>query len=243
MTQNLIASAMRSGRLLQSPTSYTWGPKGQNCQIKILEGSKSHPMEIRPNLKAALLRFRLPSSPRYLWVDALYVDQANQEEKSTRVSMMFRIFDTADNEWISLSALIRRPWFSRRWIIQEIALAKKATVYCGRECVEWEESANAISLLVHSKENVQQLLRKSSDYCNHPDCHGDVSQSAAARLIDASDNMFRKSEQGQILERLLSLEELMSSLSAFEASDPRDVLYAILWLARDARPGFKSGKS
>ncbi|KAL2364258.1 hypothetical protein RJZ56_002828 [Blastomyces dermatitidis] len=229
MTQNLIASAMGSGRLLQSPTSYTWGPKGQNCQIKILEGSKSHPMEIRPNLKAALLRFRLPSSPRYLWVDALYVDQANQEEKSTRVSMMFRIFDTADNV--------------RRWIIQEIALAKKATVYCGRECVEWEESANAISLLVHSKENVQQLLRKSSDYCNHPDCHGDVSQSAAARLIDASDNMFRKSEQGQILERLLSLEELMSSLSAFEASDPRDVLYAILWLARDARPGFKSGKS
>ncbi|PGH02631.1 hypothetical protein GX51_04514 [Blastomyces parvus] len=261
--------------------SYTWGPKGQKCQIKILEGSESHPMEIRPNLKSALLRFRLPNSHRYLWVDALCVDQANQEEKSTQVSMMFRIFDTADNvcvwlgedadesaramefirsrlkpdefdksvedpsllkEWIALSALIRRPWFSRRWIIQEIALAKKATVYCGGECVEWEEFANAISLLVHSKENFRQLLRKSSDYCNHPDCLGDVSQSAAARLIDASDNMFRKSEQGQILERLLSLEELMSSLSAFEASDPRDVLYAILWLARDARPGFKSGK-
>ncbi|PGH31879.1 hypothetical protein GX50_05314 [[Emmonsia] crescens] len=258
--------------------SYTWGPRGQSCQIKILEGSESHAMEIRPNLKAALLRFRLPELHKYLWVDALCVDQANQEEKSTQVSMMFRIFATADNvcvwlgeeadesaramefirnrlkpdefdksvedpsllkEWVALSALIRRPWFSRRWIIQEIALAKEATVYCGEEYVEWEEFANAVSLLVHSKENVQQLLRKSLDYRNHPDCLGDVSQSAAARLIHASDNMFRKSETGHILERLLSLEELMSSLSAFEASDPRDVLYAILWLARDARPGFR----
>lgn len=260
--------------------SYTWGPKGQNCQIKILQGSESHPMEIRPNLKAALLRFRQPNSHRYLWVDALCVDQANQEEKSIQVSMMFRIFDAADNvrvwlgeeadestramefirsrlkpdefdkavedpsllrEWVALSGLIRRPWFSRRWIIQEIALAKKATVYCGGACVEWEEFANAVSLLVHSKENVRQLLRRSSEYCNHPDYLGDVSQSAAARLIDTSDNMFRKSEKGQILERLLSLEELMSTLSAFEASDPRDVLYAVLWLARDARPGFRSG--
>ncbi|OAX82494.1 hypothetical protein ACJ72_03149 [Emergomyces africanus] len=258
--------------------SYTWGAKGQHCQIKILESGESHSMEIRPNLKAALLCFRLPSAHRHLWVDALCVDQAHQEEKSAQVSMMFRIFDTANTvcvwlgeeadestramkfiqnnlkpdefdksvedpsllkEWLALSALIRRPWFSRRWIIQEIALAKKATVYCGCAHLDWEEFANAVSLLVHSKENVQQLLRKSSEYCDHPDCFGDVSQSAAARLIEASDNMFRKSEKGHILERLLSLEELMSSLSAFEASDPRDVLYAILWLARDARPGFR----
>ncbi|ODH50421.1 hypothetical protein GX48_03382 [Paracoccidioides brasiliensis] len=258
--------------------SYTWGPKGENCHIKILEADESHAMEIRPNLKAALLRFRLPRSHRYLWVDALCVDQDNQEEKSTQVSMMFRIFDTAESvcvwlgeeadgsaramefircrlkpdnfdklvedqslseEWVALCALIRRPWFSRRWIIQEIALAKKATVFCGGSNVDWEEFADAVSLLVHSKENVRRLLRKSKDYSDHPDYLGDVSESAAARLIDASDNMFRKSEKGQILERLLSLEELMSSLSAFEASDARDVLYAILWLARDARPGFK----
>lgn len=38
------------------------------------------------------------------------------------------------------------------------------------------------------------------------------------------------------MEHLFSLEAVMSSMSAFEASDPHDMLYAVLWLANDAHP-------
>ena len=41
-----------------------------------------------------------------------------------------------------------------------------------------------------------------------------------------------------IMEHMLTLEALMSMLSAFEASDPHDTVYAILWMAQDARPIF-----
>src|SRR2546423_15362463 len=34
-------------------------------------------------------------------------------------------------EWAALSALMARPWFSRRWVGQENALAKDATLHCG----------------------------------------------------------------------------------------------------------------
>ena len=34
--------------------------------------------------------------------------------------------------WKALFSLIMRPWFSRRWIVQEIALAKDGLIYCKR---------------------------------------------------------------------------------------------------------------
>jgi hypothetical protein len=35
------------------------------------------------------------------------------------------------SKWQSLLLLMQRPWFSRRWVVQEIALARAATIYCG----------------------------------------------------------------------------------------------------------------
>jgi hypothetical protein len=32
-----------------------------------------------------------------------------------------------------------RPWFTRRWVIQEVAFARMATVHCGSESMDWAE--------------------------------------------------------------------------------------------------------
>jgi hypothetical protein len=32
--------------------------------------------------------------------------------------------------WKALAALMSRPWFSRRWVVQEVSLARFATVHC-----------------------------------------------------------------------------------------------------------------
>lgn len=37
-----------------------------------------------------------------------------------------------------IAALLRRPWFHRVWVLQEIALARAAVVVCGAEEVGWE---------------------------------------------------------------------------------------------------------
>ena len=143
--------------------------------------------------------------------------------------------DTSE-KWAALSNLMRRPWFSRRWIVQEIALAKTATLHCGESSVSWRDFADAISLFNSKSPEIRQLFRKSTMFKNPLDYLGDVTELGAIRLVHACDNIFRKSDDGVIMEHMLSLEALISSLSAFEATDPHDTIYAVLYLAHDARP-------
>ena len=141
-------------------------------------------------------------------------------------------------EWAALSSLMRRPWFSRRWVVQEIALAARATLYCGDAYVDWADFADAVSLF-EAVESENHTISKSimmSDLFNHiPDFLGEIKFLGATRLVDATSNLFRKSKNGQVLERLLSLEALISNLSAFQASRPHDIIYAVLNLAKGMR--------
>ena len=34
-------------------------------------------------------------------------------------------------EWVALAHLLERPWFTRTWVIQEVALATRAEIVCG----------------------------------------------------------------------------------------------------------------
>jgi hypothetical protein len=36
-----------------------------------------------------------------------------------------------------IQALLKRPWFQRLWIIQEVALASKVTMFCGHSSIDW----------------------------------------------------------------------------------------------------------
>lgn len=142
------------------------------------------------------------------------------------------------HEWLALSKLMRRPWFSRRWIIQEIALARTATLHCGSDWLPWEVFAEAVMLFTWGQTKVYSTLRTAGD-CSASSL-GDLRESAAARLIQAQDNIFRKSKDGQLLEKLMSLEDLLCRFSASEALNPRDSIYALLSIARDARAGFST---
>jgi hypothetical protein len=56
----------------------------------------------------------------------------------------------------------------------------------------------------------------------------------ATTLVDATSSLFRRAEDGKVQQRLVSLEVLVSSqFLAFEASEPRDTIYAVLSLAKD----------
>ncbi|KAF2159539.1 hypothetical protein M409DRAFT_60751 [Zasmidium cellare ATCC 36951] len=214
--------------------SYHRGHKDNATKfIKILAWSQSYFIRIKTNLDCALRHLRDEREPRFFWVDALCINQADDDEKTVQILQMSLIYSRAK------SVAMRRPWFNRRWIIQEIALAKEATRYCGED-VSWRDFADVISLFAYKKYELRQLFRESAAHRNHPDYLGDLSELGAVRLVFASDNLFRKSEQGKIMEHLFSLEAVMSSMSAFEASDPHDILYAVLWLANDAHPVAKN---
>jgi hypothetical protein len=132
--------------------------------------------------------------------------------------------------WLAFVELMRNRWFSRRWVVQELALAKEATVHYGREVMQWTDFADAVALFVTKHDQINMLLKRHS---TDPDPIGDMRALGANALVEASSNLFRKSNDGKILERLLSLEVLVSTLLAFEAKDPRDIVYAVLSIAND----------
>jgi hypothetical protein len=149
-------------------------------------------------------------------------------------------------DWNAFFELARRPWFGRRWIVQEIAVARQAELLCGDDSVKWEEFADAISLFASNSEYIRQLFNKLEQFQFHPDVVGEVSESAANRLVEATSTMLRKTEDGTISEHMLSLEAIITTLPGFTPSDPHDDIFAVLWLSYDGvqnRPEFPLGNT
>ena len=149
--------------------SYVWGSLDEpKTNISIRKDRKLFNFPVLPNLRSALLRLRKADEDRTIWVDALCINQADNEERSSQVPMMGDIYRSADcviiwlgeeaensgmalqfiqritdlakfdlaikddsctQEWFALSRLMNRPWFTRRWVVQELALATQANIY------------------------------------------------------------------------------------------------------------------
>jgi hypothetical protein len=54
-----------------------------------------HYFQITTNLHAALLRFRNPFVNRYLWLDAICINQEDREEKAQQIQLMYKIYSLA----------------------------------------------------------------------------------------------------------------------------------------------------
>ncbi|KAH7360944.1 heterokaryon incompatibility, partial [Rhexocercosporidium sp. MPI-PUGE-AT-0058] len=68
--------------------SYCWGNPTSTWPI-YLNGKV---LSIRVDLAQALPRYRFQSGNRFIWADAICVDQTNLAERSYRVSMMNNIY-------------------------------------------------------------------------------------------------------------------------------------------------------
>lgn len=142
-------------------------------------------------------------------------------------------------QWHAFINLMKRPWFSRRWVVQEIALSPSGgTLYCGKDAVSWSDFADAVSLFVEVESATHRLsdVMKRNEFFGHmSEFFGDVSSLGAALLVDATSNLFRNSQTGE-RKPLSTLEYLVSRLSVFEASQPRDTIYALLAISKDTTP-------
>jgi hypothetical protein len=104
----------------------------------------------------------------------------------------------------------------------------------------WLEFADAVALFMTKYDKIRRAFPRPNDYTlsRNNDDHYISSLEARAlganALVTTTSNLFRRSNEGRILQRLLSLEMLVSSmLLAFEASDPKDTVFAVLQIAKD----------
>jgi len=107
-----------------------------------------------------------------------------------------------------LQSLLHRPWFRRVWILQEVANARAASVYCGTKSVRARFFALA-PLFMDIK----------------PDSH-------CQAVLDIMPGPSRKDSWWS---QSRDLYALLSKFASAEAHDPRDMVYALLGISSDAR--------
>lgn len=98
----LIESLLGEDEGLQyEALSYTWGESGGESFAITLHAKKK---SVTENLYLALHRLRKTGEDRWLWVDALCIDQENPKEKTHQVSHMRHIYEKADRVlvWLGL---------------------------------------------------------------------------------------------------------------------------------------------
>jgi hypothetical protein len=116
------------------------------------------------------------------------------------------------NSWAykAFAALLRREWFTRVWIIQELAVSKEPKVMCGDFRFSWDMLFNAVEqayeMTLPIWDNSKKIQR--------------MYELAGMRLT------IREGQMQPLLSLLLLARE-------FKSTDPRDKVYALCGLAND----------
>ena len=130
--------------------------------------------------------------------------------------------------FLQLANLMGNPWFRRRWCVQEILLAKTATIHCGYRVMSWMDFVDTVCLLRSRWIDIQHRLEGQTRHrVGHAHLIG------AVALVEASAKISRRTPNGDVIERLMDLETLLSMLPTFEVTFLHDAIYALYYLARD----------
>lgn len=144
--------------------SYTWadenGDATKCCSLEI--GSHGLLLPITRNCDAVLRRVQKYTNR--VWIDAVCINQNDIQERAKQVDLMSMIYTGASRTFAYLGeatddsdSVLRnlavgtwtpphllepffgRPYFSRVWVVQEIALSQHIIMMCGETCEKWTD--------------------------------------------------------------------------------------------------------
>jgi hypothetical protein len=123
-------------------------------------------------------------------------------------------------EWKALFKLSQRPWWSRVWTVQELAVAKTAVVGCGQKWIPWSDFTNAafhISMRAWDVGPEYMVVGPNGSPLSH-----------LVVMLEGA----RSRPTGRIYN---TLPELLQATRDRRAKDPRDRVYALLGLVQSEK--------
>jgi hypothetical protein len=265
--------------------SYTWGDAAKVRPI-LLNGSC---WGVTENLEIALRHLRRETELRTLWVDALSINQGDDQEKAEQVPRMRDIFASATTvlawtgessedsdaaiaairrvgrcvmmsrkriprirvtahdlrrigvdplalNWAALWSFLERPFWSRIWVVQEMAACgsvvglpseSKCIIGCGSLWVHkhlYDATCALLAAIARSPFPAEQILHLDEPF-----------RSLAVRGRPAGLTMFGMlAHFGTGFDDAQNINYLLHRTGPFKATNPRDKVYALLGLAREA---------
>ncbi|KAK3940221.1 hypothetical protein QBC46DRAFT_435294 [Diplogelasinospora grovesii] len=200
-------------------------PKYEALSYRWHDSSSAHAITCRDralvvtdSCKKALEHLR--SRDGRLWVDSICIDQNDSKEKSHQVQLMAdigvclaEISQAAPYAWELSRATgdgqAIQDWFSRIWILQEVALAQDVLVYCGNQTVPWK----ACEILLRA-------LQKQSQF--------PVTWRYAGNLVTFRKWFRKRRDLGGV-----DIAHALVQARSCHSSDPRDKVYALFGVCRD----------
>ena len=123
--------------------SYTWGDENETQTVVFEDDEPFVPTkrQIRRNLWSFLRILRHSEKSRYLWADAICIDQDDVQEKNKQVSMMGRVFHKADRVLVWLGEAekgfdtLLNTMLATHWARSRRATSTELEMY--RTCAEY----------------------------------------------------------------------------------------------------------
>jgi hypothetical protein len=138
--------------------------------------------------------------------------------------------DQAHPKWTAMCELLYRPWFRRVWIIQEILCAQHAIFACGADFME----ANTFLLIINAMIEADALPKILSFHADKSDSTNGAKRTTIQQLdfmVQARNRSINPLTGTDFRGNLL---DYLSQTRWANATNPRDKIYGILSLAKDA---------
>ena len=122
-------------------------------------------------------------------------------------------------KWCAVVEMLLKPWWTRVWVIQELASARRVILQCGKLNLSWAKMALAIEILLswHPSLTGMKLLR-------------DLYLTEERAIIRAASISFIRTSFR--LEKKVDFEKLIELSLLSQCKDPRDKVYALLGLTQ-----------
>lgn len=129
---------------------------------------------------------------------------------------------TTHASWAALWEILLRPWFRRVWIIQEIVVCNDSCLMCGEEIIRGEEFFTAFEIMA-TNQNIGNVFLFSATAANRE------------RLTTSNLYEMRRSYR---YSHERSIHHFLTNSGKFEATDPRDKIFALVGLSDNVDNSF-----
>ncbi|KAJ9613239.1 hypothetical protein H2200_003181 [Cladophialophora chaetospira] len=253
-----LRGTLRTYPLNESPfysaVSYKWG-EFQAMKNELLDEPQHEPLEVitindvkvyfeRRNLVDMLRDLRDIDATRLLWIDVICINQDDVLERNAQVGNMASIYSQADcvviwlsHRWMQrllfrhmskvveqltfeawddayqeeLVDLYRHEYWTRTWIIQEVTLARRVEIQNGDACLPLG------------------LLARFGEICRSK-LEGRVFEEESP-----PEKLFAERQARVETSYSTELAQILSKYKHFKCTDPRDQVYALLFLHQKAK--------
>ncbi|CZR68417.1 uncharacterized protein PAC_18316 [Phialocephala subalpina] len=141
--------------------------------------------------------------------------------------------DNARRTIYQIQDLMRRPWFSRVWIVQEVAAAKEILYLCGSQSAPGQLLPSIVDAIDNTtlkdlRKSVDEGIDWESDQGTFIMLQHDVNW-IAIRFFKLLESVTRQVDPPPLWDLILTLKDYEA-----QATDPRDYIFALLGIANDS---------